>query len=112
MAQNEYGEKLDSNGYAPSILSQSSTCLICGRYRTARHEVFFGSYAGCSRIKSKGSFTRRGVAAFFVQEDTMSIQEILTAGGRDADSPPYAGPDRPHQTESVVGHCQMDRARS
>lgn len=41
MAQNEYGEKLDSNGYAPSILSQSSTCLICGRYRTARHEVFF-----------------------------------------------------------------------
>lgn len=49
MAQNEYGEKLDSNGYAPSILSQSSTCLICGRYRTARHEVFFGSY----RDKSK-----------------------------------------------------------
>ena len=35
MAMNEYGERLDSNGYAPSILSQSPTCLICGRYRTA-----------------------------------------------------------------------------
>lgn len=33
-------------------------------------------------------------------------------GGRDADSPPYAGPDRPHQTESVVGNHQVDRARS
>ena len=42
-------EKLDSNGYAPSILSKSPTCLICGRYRTARHEVFFGPY----RDKSK-----------------------------------------------------------
>ena len=40
MAKNEYGEKLDSNGYAPSILSKSPTCLICGRYHTARHEVF------------------------------------------------------------------------
>lgn len=49
MAKNEYGEKLDSNGYAPSILSKSPTCLICGRYRTARHEVFFGPY----RDKSK-----------------------------------------------------------
>lgn len=49
MARNEYGVKLDSNGYAPSILSKSPTCLICGRYRTARHEVFFGPY----RDKSK-----------------------------------------------------------
>lgn len=49
MAMNEYGERLDSNGYAPSILSQSPTCLICGWYRTARHEVFFGPY----RDKSK-----------------------------------------------------------
>lgn len=46
MARNEYGVKLDSNGYAPSILSKSPTCLICGRYRTARHEVFFGPYSG------------------------------------------------------------------
>lgn len=49
MAKNEYGEKLDSNGYAPSILSKSPACLICGRYCTARHEVFFGPY----RDKSK-----------------------------------------------------------
>lgn len=49
MAKNEYGEKLDSNGYAPSILSKSPACLICGRYYTARHEVFFGPY----RDKSK-----------------------------------------------------------
>lgn len=54
MAQNEYGEKLDSNGYAPSILSQSSTCLICGRYRTARHEVFFGSYYVASSVCEMG----------------------------------------------------------
>ena len=49
MAMNEYRERLDNNGYAPSILSQSPTCLICGRYRTARHEVFFGPF----RDKSK-----------------------------------------------------------
>lgn len=49
MALNEYGVKLDSNGYAPSILNQQSTCLICGRYHTARHEVFYGPY----RDKSK-----------------------------------------------------------
>ena len=36
MAKNEYGEKLDSNGYAPSILSKSPTCLICGRYKSKR----------------------------------------------------------------------------
>ena len=44
MALNEYGVKLDSNGYAPSILNQQPTCLICGRYHTARHEVFYGPY--------------------------------------------------------------------
>lgn len=39
MPLNEYGEKLDSNGYAPSILHDKPVCLICGRYgaiRTAR----------------------------------------------------------------------------
>ena len=61
MAQNEYGEKLDSNGYAPSILSKSTTCLICGRYRTARHEVFFGPYRdkskrlGCGQTSALGA---------------------------------------------------------
>lgn len=43
MPLNEYGEKLDSNGYAPSILHDKPVCLICGRYGTARHEVYFGS---------------------------------------------------------------------
>ena len=42
MAQNEYGEKLDSNGYAPSVLHDKPTCLICGRFGVARHEVYFG----------------------------------------------------------------------
>lgn len=61
MAQNEYGEKLDSNGYAPSILSKSPTCLICGRYRTARHEVFSdhtgirASGLACGRISALGA---------------------------------------------------------
>lgn len=50
MAKNEYGEKLDSNGYAPSILHDKPVCLICGRYGTARHEVYFGS---AYRAKSK-----------------------------------------------------------
>jgi len=57
MALNEYGVKLDSNGYAPSILNQQSTCLICGRYHTARHEVFYGIRAsawGCGRISARG----------------------------------------------------------
>lgn len=31
MPLNEYGEKLDSNGYAPSILHDKPVCLICGR---------------------------------------------------------------------------------
>ena len=30
MPLNEYGEKLDSNGYAPSILHDKPVCLICG----------------------------------------------------------------------------------
>lgn len=46
MALNEYGVKLDSNGYAPSILNQQPTCLICGRYHTARHEVFLWPLPG------------------------------------------------------------------
>ena len=50
MPLNEYGEKLDSNGYAPSILHDKPVCLICGRYGTARHEVYFGS---AYRAKSK-----------------------------------------------------------
>lgn len=35
--------KLDSNGYAPSILSKDDSCYLCGYGGdTARHEVFSG----------------------------------------------------------------------
>ena len=50
MPLNEYGEKLDSNGYAPSILHDKPVCLICGRYGTARHEVYFGSAGRRKRL--------------------------------------------------------------
>lgn len=46
---NIYGQKLDKNGYAPSILP-SEGCIVCGKGGDlARHEVFFGPY----RRKSK-----------------------------------------------------------
>ena len=50
--QNEYGERVDRNGYAPSIINQpENACAIC--YRTdrplQRHEIFHGAY----RRKSK-----------------------------------------------------------
>ena len=40
---NEYGQPLDRNGYAPSIISNEAVCLNC--YTTLnlqRHEVFHG----------------------------------------------------------------------
>ena len=45
MAVNEYGVRLDSNGYAPSILqTDAGVCYACTRYTdTARHEVFGGN---------------------------------------------------------------------
>lgn len=49
---NEYGTKLDPNGYAPSILQDElGACCICGRRtrKLDRHEVFYGAY----RKKSK-----------------------------------------------------------
>ena len=47
---NEYGEPLDSNGYAPSILQHENHCFICYRNMYAqRHEIFHGS----NRQKSK-----------------------------------------------------------
>ena len=46
---NEFGEKLDSNGYAPSIM-ESKGCYRCGFCGDlARHEVFHGN----NREKSK-----------------------------------------------------------
>lgn len=54
---NEYGEPLDSNGYAPSLVEDQCTnggyvcCYICGRTDRAlqRHEIFHGAL----RDKSK-----------------------------------------------------------
>lgn len=49
--RNEYGEKLDRNGYAPSLfVHESFRCFHCHRFGdTARHEI----YGGALRSKSK-----------------------------------------------------------
>lgn len=48
--ENEYGVRLDSNGYAPSLLNTGDGCYICERnLTTQRHEIFHGPY----REKSK-----------------------------------------------------------
>ena len=49
---NEYGVRLDSNGYAPSVVEPFDTgmCFACGvGGDLARHEIFFGP----NRAKSK-----------------------------------------------------------
>lgn len=46
---NEFGVKLDKNGYAPSVMSSGSSCLFCRSPVVARHEVFHGF----NRQKSK-----------------------------------------------------------
>ena len=50
--RNEYGEQLDRNGYAPSVLQTDLTrCWRCGRTtgKLDRHEAF----GGANRAKSK-----------------------------------------------------------
>ena len=49
---NEYGAKLDRNGYAPSIVQEdNSKCYICGcTERLQRHEPFNQT---ANRVKSK-----------------------------------------------------------
>lgn len=50
--KNEYGVRLDRNGYAPSIMTayKDDACYLCDRMGDlARHEVFHGS----NRAKSK-----------------------------------------------------------
>lgn len=53
--RNRYGIKLDSNGYAPSIVQKDAdeTCALCGANGISdplnRHEIFGGAY----RKKSK-----------------------------------------------------------
>ena len=51
---NEFGQRLDSNGYVPSIIHNEGTCIICGTtlYLT-RHEVFHG-YANRHKSKEYG----------------------------------------------------------
>ena len=54
--QNEYGAKLDRNGYAPSILMGSGDfCSLCFRRDRPlhRHEVFHNDFGGVMRKKSK-----------------------------------------------------------
>lgn len=45
---NEYGERLDQNGYAPSIVWDGE-CYICGAATVARHEVYGGSRRSMSK---------------------------------------------------------------
>ena len=49
--RNEYGVKLDKNGYAPSLFPHESfRCFSCGRFgETARHEIFGGSRRSASK---------------------------------------------------------------
>lgn len=44
--RNEYGERLDRNGYAPSLLTNWGFCEWCMRADRAlqRHEVYHGAY--------------------------------------------------------------------
>lgn len=52
---NEYGQELDRNGYAPSIVPADGECFICKKTgniypRLQRHEIFHGSlYRGRSK---------------------------------------------------------------
>lgn len=52
---NEYGQALDKNGYAPSLLGDWSFCAICFQFapKLHRHEVFHNDMGGRLRDKSK-----------------------------------------------------------
>ena len=50
-------QKLDKNGYAPSIMPHYEGCFVCGRQGdTARHEIFHGPYR--SKSKALGLWIR------------------------------------------------------
>ena len=55
MPSNEYGARLDRNGYAPSILQKSECCFRCGTQygKIDRHEVFHADMGGKMRERSK-----------------------------------------------------------
>lgn len=67
MAENEYGARLDRNGYAPSILQQAECCFRCGRTsgKLDRNEIF----GGVDRDKSK----RYGLWVLMCHEPCHSI---------------------------------------
>ena len=47
---NEYGVKLDRNGYAPTIMQKAERCYLCGKSGVLqRHEIYGNAY----RDKSK-----------------------------------------------------------
>jgi len=47
--KNEFGCQLDSNGYAPSLISKESVCFFCRSNTIVRHELF----RNANRDKSK-----------------------------------------------------------
>jgi hypothetical protein len=53
--ENEYGAKLDRNGYAPSICQSAECCFRCGAIgvKLDRHEVFHEDMGGRLRKWSK-----------------------------------------------------------
>lgn len=53
--ENEYGARLDRNGYADSILQQAECCFKCGTTagKLDRHEVFHSDMGGKMRERSK-----------------------------------------------------------
>lgn len=55
MVSNEYGARLDRNGYAPSILQKAECCFRCGTTfgKLDRHEVFHADMGGKMRDRSK-----------------------------------------------------------
>lgn len=67
MASNEYGARLDRNGYAPSILQHAECCFRCGRTngKLDRNEIF----GGVDRNKSK----RYGLWVLMCHEPCHSI---------------------------------------
>ena len=51
---NEFHQRLDSNGYIPSIIHNEGTCICCGTtLNLCRHEVFHG-YANRRKSKELG----------------------------------------------------------
>ena len=77
---NEYGERLDSHGYAPSVLDKrQDICFLCNRtdQPLQRHEIFHGPYRhksmrygcwvcvclDCHNKLHKGGALERGVKA-------------------------------------------------